>query len=259
MLVDFLNLPVPIGLMVFVLFIIALGLIPYLIAQGLLPDTISEESKTVAESIFRISGALLALLLSLTFADVRSEVTRVKDAAELEAAQIVDMYKDLAQYNSEDAAALQQRVIDFTRSILDDEWKEQQQSRNTSMAWKIFDELQTGVLNLVPENERQKVLVTRLLQDLDEISDYRQERFYHAEMDPPIFIFIAAIGFMITMALFGVHPRRGTTMLFMSMFSTFVGIVMYFSIAMSQPFHGPISISPRPFEIIYNDFVEDAN
>lgn len=258
MLDQFLNLPVPVGLTVFVLAIIALGLIPYLLAHSLLPAHISDETKSVAESVFRISGALLGLLLSLTFADIRSEVTRVKDSVELEAAQIVDIYNDLARYDSEEATALQQKLIDFTKTILDEEWVKLDESRNSSKAWDIFGKLQIGILELKPENERQKVLVSRLLQDIDEISDYRQERFYHAKKDPPIYIFIALFGFMITMALFCVHPPKLASMLFMSMFSTFVAVVMYFSLAMSQPFEGPMSVSPRPFEVIYQDFTTNS-
>lgn len=257
MLTQFLNLPVSLGLTIFVLFIILLGLAAYIVVRKLVPATISEETKNVANSIFRISGALLGLLLSLTFTDIRSEITRVKDSVELEAAQIADMYNDLEHYDSEDAKELRQKLIVFTKTILDEEWIKLEESRGNSKAWQLFGELQLGVLNLMPENARQKALVTRLLQDLDEISDYRQERFYHAKKDPPIYVFIALFGFMITMSLFCVHPPKTTSMIFMSMFSAFVGVVMYFSLAMSQPFDGPMSVSPRPFEVVYKDFVSD--
>ena len=259
MLAQFLNLPVAAGLVIFVLLIILLGLVPYFVARSLITKPVSGETKSVAESLFRISGALLALLISLTFADIRSDITRVKDSVELEAAQIVDMYNDLARYNSEEADALQLKIIEFTRTILDDEWEKQEESRKNSRAWELFGELQIGVLNLQPENERQKVLVTRLLQDLDEISDYRQERFYHADKDPPVYIFIALFGFVITMTLFSAHAPGLTSLLFMSLFGAFVAVVLYFSLAMSQPFHGPMSVSPGPFEVIYDDFTGEAN
>ena len=255
MLDQFLNLPAAVGLPIFVLIIVVLGMVPYLLAYSLLPAQISDETKSVAQSVFRISGALLGLLLSLTFADIRSEVTRVKDSVELEAAQVVDMYNDLARYDSEEATALLQKLIDFTKTILDEEWVKLEESRSDSKAWDLFGELQLDILELKPENERQKVLVSRLLQDIDEISDYRQERFYHAKKDPPIYLYIALFGFMITMTLFCVHPPKLASLLFMSMFSTFVAVVMYFSLAMSQPFDGPMSVSPRPFEVIYHDFI----
>ncbi len=255
MLIQLLTLPVLIGISIFLLATVAVGLVSYFVARALIHKPVQDERKNVADSLFRISGALLGLLLSLTFASIREDITKLRDSVELEAAQIADIFNDLARFESEDATALQQKVVDYTRALIEHEWPLLSAGGLSPQAWDIYEDIELGLLDLKTEGPRQESLRSRLLQDIDEISDHRQARLYTAKDDPPFFLYIAMFGFVATMLLFCVHPPSVASIVFLSLFSVFVGTVMYFSFALSHPFDGALSVSPKALELIYGDFL----
>lgn len=248
------QLPVAAGMGVYVVIAVALALSAYLPMRLIVGRHLSEEGQDVAINIFRVSAALLALLLSLTFADVRQTLTKLRDAVELEAAQVADIYNDLQRFGSPEAARLQGVVIAYTDVIIRDEWGQLVNDRLSPEAWRLFDALQTGILDLRADTERRKELRSRLLADIDEVSDHRQARLYHARADPPVFIKIAVVGFLVTMGLLCGYKARPAALAFMSLYAAFVGVVLYFILTMGHPFEGTFRISPTVFEIIHGDF-----
>ena len=94
-----------------------------------------------------------------------------------------------------------------------------------------------------------------LLQDIDEISDYRQVRYYHAQADPPDFLYIALFGFIITMFLNAINPPDKVSLLLLFIYSTFFGVVLYYILAFNNPFQGAVRVSPEPFQAVLRDFL----
>lgn len=258
MIVTIVNLPFIVGIILFVLVTGVVGFIPYLVTRWAIRKPIPDESQKLAETVFRISGALLALLLSLTFIKVRSELIKLRDTVDLEAAQIADIYNDLGRYESPEATAIQHKIVEYTHALINDEWSHLSLDRLSPRAWARYGEIQTGLLNLKVDTPRHKLLQARLLQDIDEISDHRQIRLYHAKEGPPVYLYIAVFGFMITMALLCIYPPNASSILFMCLYTLFVGTVLYFILAMAHPFEAAFSVSSAPFEVIYNDFTSGS-
>ena len=253
MLTKLIMLPPLIGIPLAVIGCIIIGLTPYHITRKILGDNISEDIKRTAYTVMRLSGALLGLLLSLTFVDVRSDMTKLRNSIELEAAQIVDIYNDLNLYGTPEANALQLKVVEYTQVLIDDEWSLLTEDRFSSKALQLFSEINSGVLNLDSTTKVQETLQASILQDLDEVSDYRQVRHYYATSDPPYYLFITILGFIITMSLLFVHAPKKVTIVLMCFYCAFVGVVLYFIVAQSHPFEGAMSVKPEPFEIISRD------
>ena len=90
---------------------------------------------------------------------------------------------------------------------------------------------------------------------MDEISDHRQTRLYHAKPEPPTFLYIAILGFPLTVMLLAVYPPRPKSILLMCFYCAFIGVVFYFILALNHPFEGIARVSPEPFEVIAKGFV----
>ena len=248
-----LNLPFFIALIIFIIVAIMLGFGAYFSIRSIIQTPVPAEVKSTADSIFRISGALLGLLLSLTFADVRLELLKIRNSVELEAATVGDIYHDLMRFESLEAKELQDKVVEYVETIIEKEWTEHDPS--VAKSWEIYQELTHEFLNLTAETSRQKSLQSRLLQDIDKISDHRQARLFHSKADLPIFIYIAIVGFMLTMALLCVHPPNLSSVLMMSLYSAFIGSVLYFIQDLSHPFDGFFRVTPEPFQVVYRELV----
>ena len=150
---------------------------------------------------------------------------------------------------------LQDTLRTYVQRLIDDEWARLADDQLSPEAERLFNVMQVGFLNLEVTSAAHETLRDRLLVDIDDVSDYRQIRLHHAKTDPPIFVLIAIFGFMLTMAMLAVYPPTPTSITLMSFYCAFVGVVLYFIVAMNHPFDGPAQVTARPFEVITEDYL----
>jgi hypothetical protein len=200
-----------------------------------------------------VAGTLLGLLLSLTFAGVRSNSIRLQDSIEHEAAQIVDLYHDLALFNTNEATQLQEQVASYTQLLIEKEWPLLAEDQISLEADKQFQTLYEGILSLDATTVRQEILRASLVEDVDEVSDFRQVRHFNATAPPLYFLYIALFGFVMTVVFMAVYPPDKVTLILIGSYCAFIGVVFYFLLALNDPFTGPIRVTPEAFEIISQD------
>ena len=219
----------------------------------------ASDTERMGGSVLRVCGALLGLLLSLTFASVQSKLGKLRDAVELEAAQIVDIHNDLGQFESDKASEAQAKVVAYADALINREWQALANDRLDERAQELFNEIQLRILDLETTTGRQESLRSNLIQDIDEISDHRQARLHHATTDTPIFLYIALFGFLIVSALFAVHPTGKVPSLLFSFYAAFFGVVLYFIMEMNDPFQGMVRVSADPVKVVYKNLLSELN
>jgi len=250
-----LSLPNGLGMIVFILLVTVIGLLPYFVARGLIRRYLTSEVKEVAHNLFRISGALLALLLSLIFADVRADLMTLRNSIQMEAVRISDIYGDLNHFDTPESKALQAQLVEYLIDIKDDEWALLSEDRLSRKAGNLYDEIQEGILGIEAKTSGDEALLGSILSDFDQLADLRQQRWYYASADAPDFLYIALVGFVFTMGLLSIYPPQPASVILICCYCAVVGIVLYFILAMSDPFHGAMSVTPAPLEIIYQEYL----
>jgi hypothetical protein len=250
------ELPLALGLSLFLLLTVALGLGAFLLARWWLGGHVDSESQQFAVNLIRVCGALLALLLSFSLAEAGREWREFREAVELEAAQIVDIYYDLDRYDTPRAAEAQQLLLAYTRTIVGDEWQSLASDHLSNEAFRLFEALQDHLFDLEAADARQQALLARLLQDADEISDHRQARLQRTRPAPPRSLLVALVGFVVTMSFLGILPTPRRPFVLIALVCLFVGVVLYTIVAIADPFAGPLAVSPEPFEIILSELEE---
>ena len=250
------RLPAVLGLPISVLLTCTIGLDSYYFSRWVLRVPESKGTEAIVVNLFRGTAMLLGLILSLTFADVRSELGILQDGIELEAAELGDIFEDLSLYGTPEAAAIQSKLIDYTRSLIDDEWEALRQDRLSQSTKALFEEIQEGLLDLEPTTLRQESLRARLLEDIDQISDHRQARLQHATMEPAVFVLIALVGFIVSMILLGAYRGGKRSTLLLAIYGAFIGTVLFVILSMRAPFEGALRVSPSVFERVYANFMD---
>ena len=94
------TLPPIISVVIFVMAIILIGLGSYFLGRRFAARTVDGEMTNVATVLFRATGVLLGLMLSMNFATVRTDYAKIQDSVELEASQILDLNQDLKRFGS---------------------------------------------------------------------------------------------------------------------------------------------------------------
>lgn len=225
-----------------------LGLAVYLIAYKLISKYQTEELKDPTSSLFRVVGMLVGLMLSLAFAEVVVQLRAIENAIEREAVAISDTFDDLQRFDLEKTRIIRAILIDYTQAIIDDDWPALADDELGQLAADLNKQLQQSVMELEPATESQKQLWSRILNDLDAASDYRLIRLDNALAEPPVYLYVVFIGFLVTMACFGAYRPQGPLVVLVSMYTLFIGLVLYLILALSDPFQGGIGVDPTTFE-----------
>ena len=100
---------------------------------------------------------------------------------------------------------------------------------------------------LNPTKPLQEKLWSRILADVDLMSDYRMSRLDTALARPPIYVIVIVFGFFITMACFGAYRPQAPLVGLVLLYTVFVGLVLFLILTLSDPFQG-IGIQPDSFE-----------
>ncbi|MDH4058588.1 MAG: DUF4239 domain-containing protein [Cyclobacteriaceae bacterium] len=245
------DLPLVWGLLLFVVIIVAAGDIIYVAVYHLFAKSVlSKKHKDVSKLLFRTAASLLGLLLSFTLANQRVDYFTIKSSIQAEASKMVDIHVDLALFATPEAAAIQRQVRDYIGVTLDEGWGAITASPFDSKSAKAFMSLYRAIHQLEPVNPHQEQLKSSLLSDIDEVSDYMQVRFYKARPETPHLFYVAFLGYAIVMILFAAYEPDRISLIFLSLYNIFIGIVLYFIVMMNNPLIGPMQVKAEPFEIL---------
>ena len=244
--------PLLVGCLIFVAGTSLVGLAAYfasyrLLAQGRTVDQVKDLKEAVG-NLFRVVGWLLSLLLALTFAEVFREWIAIDTAIEGEAMAILDTHDDLRRLGDRETRDARKLLLDYVHALIDDDWIALADDRLSPRADASLQELKDAILDLEPGDANDEMLGARIVADMDRASDFRLSRLQQAQEKPPFVLVIVLFGYLITMVCFGVYRPQLTLVILISLYTLFVGVVLYLILAMSDPFQGTIGVDPAALE-----------
>jgi hypothetical protein len=241
------NLSLKAGLPLFLVITILFSFAVYLIVHYLIKNDIKKNHERVGRILFRVAASLLALILSITFANQRVSYFKLKTAIEAEASKLVDIHIDLGLIDTEKTKLLQVKVRDYVMTISEDGWLTLYEDPFKSRQFVQFLEIYEEINRLEVKNEFEKEMKQNLKSDIDEVSDFLQARVYSTRAESNHLIYTSFFGLTVIMILFAVYPPDKITVVFLASYISFIGIVLYFILMMSNPLKGPLQIEPGPF------------
>ena len=252
------NLSLEAGLVLFLLITIIFSFTIYLAIHYLIRSDLKKNHERIGRTLFRVAASLLALILSITFANQRVSYFKLKTAIEAEASKLVDIHIDLGLIDTEDSRLLQVKVRDYVMTISEDGWVTLQNDPFKSRQFVQFLEIYEDINRFHVKNEFEKGIKQNLKSDIDEVSDFLQARVYSTRTESNHLIYTSFFGLTVIMILFAVYPPDKITIGFLAVYIAFIGIVLYFIIMMSNPLRGPLQMEPGPF-LMLKETIESNN
>ncbi len=233
------------------------GLAVYFIFYKFILKYKREDLKDPTSSLFRVVGMLVSLMLALAFAEVMGDLKTIRNAIQREAVAISDIFAVLKLYDLEKTQEIRTTVFYYAQAVIDDDWKELADDKLGQQAAALKSQLAQGVMNLKPTTSFQKDLMSLIMADIDLLSDYRFIRLEGALAKPPIYVYIIVFGFLVTMACFGAYNPQPPLIALVTLYTLFVGLVLYIVLQLSDPFQGDIGVDPSAFEYLVNRLKSD--
>jgi hypothetical protein len=247
--------PPVVSLVVFLAAMVSLGVLVYLVGHLIPKGDNNSTSQSMGVFMWRSTGSLLAFLLAVNFADVRSDYMSIHRSIESEVAQLRDLRVDLDRFGTAEAQVAAAALTEYTRSVYETEWEALNNGVTAEHSWVLFYTVEDALLDLQPVTPVQQLLHKRMLDDIDEVSDYRESRIYAGNLVMPWFRVVVMVIFVFTILFVSVYPRRPARIIFVALYSLAIGLVMYSILSMSMPYQGFTQVSNQPFQDLHQEFL----
>jgi hypothetical protein len=254
MIESLLSLPTALGCIVFMGLTTAVGFAVYFVTFRLHArrhsDDVMKEICDATGNLFRVVGWLLTLLLSLTFSNGVRQLVVIDNAIEGEAAAISDTHHNLRRFGLEETRKIQTLLADYAQAVIDNEWRTLANDELSERAGASLRQLEDAIYEMKVTNKRQEILQSRVIADLDAISDYRLSRLAKARERPSVVLIVVFFGYLVTMVYFGIYRPCGALLGLLSLYTLFVGVTIYLVLATSYPFQIAMGVESAPLEYV---------
>lgn len=145
-----------------------------------------------------LTGIVLAFVLALTNQAIDSYQSEIS----IEAAQIRNLDKLLTAAHSKQFEDCRKPLLNYSKSIVQDEWPQLQQQRGSTITTSLLTKLDTCLLASGPKTESQSVIYLEIVKLSSQITQSREMRIANSSASlSPLFWFVMHLGLLLTIIL----------------------------------------------------------
>ena len=180
----------------------------------------------------------------------RAEQIRIRDSLEKEAALIANVFLKLEVHNTPSADTIREELIKYVEYTIVDKWKEVNNNPYHSKITETIVRVTELAYRLVSETENQALAKGIIINELNEVVNLMQVRFYAKHALMPYLVYIMGAGMLIMWMFFAVYNFDLLSIVFLSLYNSFLVILIYFIIMLSNPMVGTLKIGANAFEVL---------
>ncbi|MDZ7712878.1 MAG: DUF4239 domain-containing protein [Rhodovibrio sp.] len=218
---------------------------------------ITESDQGVAGNYFSMAGTFTALLLALLTVMVHEEYNGARAAASAEANAVGDLYLFIQSVNDPREGEIEQRIADYTRTVIDEEWEALARGESSQRAWSLFYDISGMIADLQPETRQEQELYNQILAGFAVLADQRRDRLSKAGTTLPAVMWATLfVSILITMSYavaMVVRPSPASTMM-LCVLAVLIGLVLSVMVAMNAPFGGGLGVQPNDMIALLDEF-----
>ena len=170
-----------------------------------------------------------------------------------EAASLGAIYRDVSTFGEPERSELQAILREYADFVINRAWPEQRRGRIPAGANQILDRFQIRLTSFEPPTRRQEITLAETFREYNTLIEHRRLRLQSVTNGLPGTLWIVLLaGAAVTIAItwFFTYERRSTIIWMVSLLGALVGLLIFLTAAMDNPFRGSFSIGPDAFVII---------
>lgn len=245
-----LELPLSLGLAIFILFISSACFVVVFLFKKIIRNRLTKQHEKIGRLLFRVTAGLIALLLSLSYANERVQQIKVMDSMEEEASIIIRVSTKLIHFNSIEANKAYKKIKDYVELTINDDWNNVEDNPYFSRTTQSLIEANSLILAIPTLNEIQVHEKKIILSDVNEILKLAQIRVYSQHASTPFLIYILLVGLLFMWIFFTVYSLDFASLMFLTLYNILIAILIYFVFSLSNPLIGPLKVKPYSFIIV---------
>jgi Protein of unknown function (DUF4239) len=221
----------------------------------------SSKHNDVVSFFFASMGVFYGLALGLIAVATWENYTEIDAVVSSEAAALASLYRDLDGYPQPLRERLEGMMRDYTRLVIDKEWPAHKKGVALEEGDLVLDRFENDVMMFEPAKEREKIAHAEVLRSLDTLLDQRRLRLQAVTTGLPAALWaVVLIGAIINgllTYLFWVENVRLHAAL-VAVLAVFIGLLVFLTAAMDNPFRGEFSVSSEAFQTILDKVMSSS-
>ena len=199
-------------------------------------------------------GLLLGLLAVAAYQNYSAVETSVSN----EASALSALYRDVAYYPEPHGKNLRWLLRDYCRSVIKYVWPVQRRGEISESGTTRSIAFQERLLAFKPQTPAEEILHAEALRQFNVFLERRNQRQQAVKTGiPGVMWYVVAVGAVINLAMVWLFDMRFITQLFLGgLLAFFLGTMIFLIAAMDNPFRGEVSVSPEPFQRVYETMLE---
>lgn len=215
------------------------------------------EDNQIANILMRQIGTLLSVLLAFALISTWQDYELQRKNTGEEVSTMGNLYRDSRGLAPEKENQAQQLLVAYTSAIVQDAWPKMKDFRESTLAWETFNKLYGTVIRFSPENEREKIVLTRMIQHLNDLAKYRRLRHLR-NLEPLIptalWVFIIVSTLLTALSGYFLKAENSKLQVLLTLFlGLFLGLIYSMLLLLNYPFAGGLQISVLPIEKLLTD------
>jgi hypothetical protein len=219
----------------------------------------SSTHNDVVSYFFAGIGVFYGLALGLIAVATWENYTEIDGVVGTEAAAVASLYRDLDGYPQPMRGRLEGLMRDYTLLVITKEWPAHKQGVALEDGDTLLDHIEDQIMNFEPTKEREKVLQGEVLRSLDTVQEQRRLRLQAVPTGLPAALWsVVIIGAILNLGLtylFWVENLRLHALLVVIM-AIFIGLLIFLTAAMDNPFRGEFSVAPDAFQTVLDNVMK---
>jgi hypothetical protein len=205
----------------------------------------------VAGFIYAVVGVVYAVLLGFSAIIVWEQFRHAEEDVAHEANALADLYRDSRVFPPEVRKAVELRVREYARLVVEKEWPAMVKGESSAETWDAYNGLWRTYHDFQPQDDHQRVWYGESLQQLNAFADSRRDRLLSMQSGVPTVMWgVLLVGGAITIAfsfLFGMRSTRAQVFMTASLALT-IGVALLSILALEKPFSGITRVDPEAFD-----------
>jgi Protein of unknown function (DUF4239) len=216
----------------------------------------SPKHNDVVSYFFAGIGVFYGLALGLIAVATWDDFTQIDGVVTTEAAAVANLYRDLDGYPQPFRERLERLMRDYARLVIDREWPAHKRGLALEDGDALLDHLENEVMRFEPASEREKIVQAEVVRSLDTVTEQRRLRLQAVTTGLPAALWsVVLIGALLNVGLsylFWLENLRLHAAL-VAILATFIGLLVFLTAAMDNPFRGEFSVSCSAFQTIFEN------
>jgi hypothetical protein len=213
----------------------------------------------VAGFKFAVLGVVYAVILGFAVIVVWERFSQAESAVTREAGAIASIYRLSDGLDPEAQARLTERLSDYAKSAVEDEWPRMAQGLESSRTRQTLTAVYQATLAYALGTSRDAVVLAELLDQLDHVTQERRQRLELAEgIVPDLVWLVLCLGAIVTLVFtffFGTRNLLAQSLM-TGLLALMIFLALFVAISIDHPFTGPVRVTAESFELVIADFTE---